>query len=218
MSDIISIADRIVDVIVSPNTISGLISGATSVPVDLGYLVQGFFDTDSHSRYHRETERIRMMSAVKHDLLNYEHLKEAVTIILREFETHVSVGEKDAFYSRTVFAVLGRISTNSLLSSKITNAILDEASFLANMRNSLFIGNVMLIGGMMERSIRTSDRLAASDPYIYDLLRARDYDLLYFLIEPAMKPFVDALNVRQQGGQPQFDKIIKRVEERLHGQ
>ncbi|MFJ3457601.1 hypothetical protein ACIPMZ_11610 [Scandinavium goeteborgense] len=218
MADIISIADRMVDVIVSPNAISGLISGAASVPVDLGYLVQGFFDTDSHSRYHRETERIRMMSAVRHDLLNYEHLKEAVTIILREFESHVSVSEKDAIYSSTIFAILGRIATNSLLSSKITNAILDEATFLANMRNSLFIGNVMLIGGMMERSIRTSDRLADSDPYLYDLLRPRDYDLVYFLIEPAMKPFVDALHVRQQEGQPLFDKIIKRVGEKLHEQ
>jgi len=207
-----------VDVIVSPNAISGLISGAASVPVDLGYLVQGFFDTDSHSRYHRETERIRMMSAVRHDLLNYQHLKEAVTIILREFESHVSVSEKDAIYSSTIFAILGRIATNSLLSSKITNAILDEATFLANMRNSLFIGNVMLIGGMMERSIRTSDRLAANDPYLYDLLRPRDYDLVYFLIEPAIKPFVDALHVRQLEGQPQFDKIIKRVGEKLHEQ
>lgn len=218
MADIISIADRMVDVIVSPNAISGLISGAASVPVDLGYLVQGFFDTDSHSRYHRETERIRMMSAVRHDLLNYQHLKEAVAIILREFESHVSVSEKDAIYSSTIFAILGRIATNSLLSSKITNAILDEATFLANMRNSLFIGNVMLIGGMMERSIRTSDRLAANDPYLYDLLRPRDYDLVYFLIEPAIKPFVDALHVRQQEGQPQFDKIIKRVGEKLHEQ
>lgn len=217
MADIDAIARRIADIVISPNAVSGFADGVISVPEDLGFLVMGFFDTDSHSRFHRETERIRMMQAIRHDLLNFDNLKEAITRILEEFEARVSEGDKDALYSKIIFAVIGRITTNSVFVSKVTHAILDEVSFLISLRNSLLIGNIMLIGGMMERSIRTSDRLAVEDPQVYELLRPRDYDLLYFLIEPAIKPFVDALHVQYQEGQEAFNSIIELAGEKIHG-
>lgn len=41
------VANRIYDIIVSPGIIPGLINGALTVPLDLGYLALGYFDTDS---------------------------------------------------------------------------------------------------------------------------------------------------------------------------
>ncbi|WP_205951601.1 MULTISPECIES: hypothetical protein [unclassified Rahnella] len=40
------IAQRITDIIISPDSAIGLVHGILSVPVDLGYLAYGFFDTD----------------------------------------------------------------------------------------------------------------------------------------------------------------------------
>ena len=55
MADIEGIARRIYDIIISPETVTGLINGGLSVPLDYGYLIYVIFDTGS--RYQRETER-----------------------------------------------------------------------------------------------------------------------------------------------------------------
>jgi len=60
------IARRIAKIILSPESALGFIDGILSVPTDIGYLAYGFIDTDS--RYQRETERIRMMSAIRHGI------------------------------------------------------------------------------------------------------------------------------------------------------
>jgi hypothetical protein len=213
MIDSNSISNRIVDVIVSPDSVIGFIHGALSVPYDLGYLVWGTFDTDS--RYRRETERIRALAAIKNGILNYHHIEESIIMVLREFERHVPKNRKNAVYGKASFSVIGRISANSLLTSKITAAVVERATFLVNMRNSLFIGNLLLIGGMMEHCIRTSERLLADNPEIYHVLRLRDYDLLYFLFESAVEPFADALRVKRQQGSCEFEKILSMVEGKI---
>lgn len=63
MADIEGIARRIYNIIISPDTVTGLINGGLSVPLDYGYMIYGVFDTDS--RFKRETERIRIMTAIK---------------------------------------------------------------------------------------------------------------------------------------------------------
>lgn len=79
MADIEGIAHRIYDIIISPETVTGLINGGLSVPLDYGYLIYGIFDTGS--RHERETERIRMMSAIRHDILNYDNIANGGTAI-----------------------------------------------------------------------------------------------------------------------------------------
>jgi hypothetical protein len=54
MSNYEEIATRIANIIISPDSVLGFINGAISVPVDLGYMAYGVFDTDSH--YSHETE------------------------------------------------------------------------------------------------------------------------------------------------------------------
>lgn len=41
-------------------------------------------------------------------------------------------------------------------------------------------------------------------------------DTIYFLIEPAVKFFVDAIHIAVTRGQPEFEKIINMVGEKLH--
>lgn len=77
------------------------------------------------------------------------------------------------------------------------------------------IGNILLVGGMKERCIRASEKLSVEVPELYATLRLKDYDLLYFLFEPALSPFIDALSVRHQQGSPAFDRILKIVDSKV---
>ena len=56
MADVKDIARRLCNIIPSPDTVTGLINGGLSVPLDYGYRVYGIVDTDT--RYTRKTEKI----------------------------------------------------------------------------------------------------------------------------------------------------------------
>ena len=186
-SDIEDLANRISDIIMSPATISGLINGALTVPLDMGYLAWGYMDTDS--RFAHQTQRFRMAEAIHNDILNYKHITNAVEIIFKEFDKYASVSQQNNAYRGVVSSMVGRFMSAKLIA---------------------------MIGGMSERSIRMSESLAIEAPEIYWLLRPHDYELTYFLFEPAVKPFIDAVHVGATRGQPAFDKIIDAVGRKLH--
>ncbi|MFQ8717755.1 MAG: hypothetical protein ACLR9W_06000 [Enterobacter hormaechei] len=96
MADVEDIARRLCNIIASPDTVTGLINGGLSVPLDYGYLVYGIFDTDT--RYARETQRIRMMTAIKNDILNYENIVNAVNVIFKAFNRYLTEEEQDKIY------------------------------------------------------------------------------------------------------------------------
>ncbi|MEH2750171.1 hypothetical protein QE244_02735, partial [Klebsiella pneumoniae] len=107
MADIEGIARKLYNIIISPDTVTGLINGGLSVPLDYGYLIYGIFDTDT--RYERETERIRMMTAIRHDILNYENIVNAVKLIFQLFNKYISESEQDRIYRSVVTSIVGRI-------------------------------------------------------------------------------------------------------------
>jgi hypothetical protein len=69
---------------------------------------------------------------------------------------------------------------------------------------------------MTERCVYTSEKLQKNNPEVYNALRVRNYDLLYFLVEPALNPFLEALNVKRTQGQPAFEKIIEMVDQEVN--
>lgn len=218
MADIEGIAKRIYDIIVSPDTVTGLINGGLSVPLDYGYLIYGIFDTDT--RYQHETEKVRIMKAIKHDILNYENIVNAVKSIFQLFHRYLSESEQNKIYRGIVTSVVGRVSTN-VIASNIAKAVIEKSSFTHVVFKEkgnpiIFLSTILLFGGMAERSIRTSENLSDEAPEIYALLRPRDYDLLYFLFADAVQPFVDAVHAGYTEGKPVFAKIIERVEARLN--
>lgn len=218
MADVEGIARRIYDIVVSPDTVIGLINGGLSVPLDYGYLIYGLFDTGT--KYERETERIRMMGAIRHDILNYENIVNAVKMVFQLFNKYLSESEQDKIYRSVVTSIVGRISTNTI-ASNIAKAVIEKTSFtyvvFKGKGNPItLLSTILLFGGMAERSIRTSDSLSNEAPEIYELLRPRDYDLLYFLFADAVQPFVDAIHAGYTEGKPVFNRIMTRVEERLN--
>lgn len=207
------IARRIAKIILSPESALGFIDGALSVPKDIGYLAFGFIDTDS--RYQRETEKIRMLTAIKYGLLENHNFIKTIETVLDIFNKTAPEDKQNAIYGKTMASVAGRTITNSLIAGKLATIIAQRSSFLITLRGGL-IGNTLLIGGMVERCIYTSERLQQYNPEIYNRLRTRDLDLLYFLVEPALNPFVDALKIRNTQGQVAFEKLLSMVENEIN--
>jgi hypothetical protein len=69
---------------------------------------------------------------------------------------------------------------------------------------------------MIERCLYTSERLRQVNPEIYYALRQRNFDLLYFFLEPALNPFIEALNVRRTQVQPAFERILDIVSSEIN--
>ncbi|MEQ0583049.1 hypothetical protein PANTOEA_15645 [Pantoea dispersa] len=207
------IARRIAKIILSPESALGFIDGVLSVPKDIGYLAFGFIDTDS--RYQRETEKIRMLTAIKYGLLENHNFIKTIETVLDIFNKTVPEDKQNAIYGKTMASVAGRTITNSLIAGKLATIIAQRSSFLITLRGGL-VGNTLLIGGMVERCIYTSERLQQYNPEIYNRLRTRDLDLLYFLVEPALNPFVDALKIRNTQGQVAFEKLLSMVENEIN--
>ena len=217
MADIEGIANRIYDIIVDPGTVTGLVNGGLSVPLDYGYLIYGIFDTEH--RYETETQRIRIMTAIRHDILNYENIINAVKLIFQAFNKYLSESEQDKIYRSVVASIVGRIGTN-VIASNIAKAVIERVSFTHAVFKGegnpiALLSTILLFSGMMERSIKTSENLETQVPEIYRLLRPHDYDLLYFLFADAVQPFVDALHAGYVEDKPVFNNIMKKVEDRL---
>ncbi|WP_293548085.1 hypothetical protein [Pluralibacter sp.] len=113
-SDADTIANRIADMILSPETIEGMINGALTVPLDLGYLAVGYFNTDS--RFSHQTMRIRMAEVIHNDILSYDHITHAANIVFNEFNKRLTTSQQDNIYRHAASSVTGRISATQLLS------------------------------------------------------------------------------------------------------
>lgn len=213
MSSYLEIARRIAKVIASPETAIGFAHGVLSVPTDIGYLAYGFIDTDSRNM--RETEKIRMMTAIRHGILENDNFMKTIETVLASFNKNVPEKKQNAIYGQIMASIVGRTVTNSVVAGKLATVIAQRSSLLISLRGGL-IGNILLAGGMAERSIYTSERLKQSDPEIYHALRQRNFDLLFFLVEPALNPFLEALHVKRTQGQSAFERILDMVESELN--
>lgn len=176
-------------------------------------MVYGIFDTDS--RFKRETERIRIMTAIKNDILNYENIVNAVSRIFQLFNNLLSEKAQDKIYRVVITSIVGRIITNTI-ASNVAKVVIEKTSFtyvvFKGKGNPItLLSTFLLLGGMTERSIRTSDDLSTDAPEIYELLRPHDYDLLYFLFIDVVQPFVDAIHAGYTEGKPVFIKTIDLV-------
>lgn len=111
MSNYREIAQRIVKILVSPELVFGFWNGVMSVPKDVGYLAYGFIDTDSRS--FRENERIRMMTAIRYGILKNHNFIKTLEIVFEAFNQYVPEDKQNSFYSKTLFSVAGRATTNT---------------------------------------------------------------------------------------------------------
>lgn len=209
------IVERIVKVIVSPETVVGLLDGAMSVPVDFGYLALDIFDTSNRRKM--EDERIRMMRAIKSGLLNYHQVIRTTKIIIDAFTAHIPQETQDKIFRAVGSASSGRMLTTSLISSRIVNSIISTGGAAMITRGAgVATSFTLMAGGMIERSIYKSISLERMHSAVYYKLRnAGNLDFIYFLVQPYVDPFIEALAVRKNQGDAEFNRLLQKIEEKM---
>ncbi|ELW2864680.1 hypothetical protein QMI71_002977 [Salmonella enterica] len=219
------IVRRIIRILISPDTAIGFLEGIKSVPVDLFYLGRAYLDTEN--RYRNENEHYRLALLIKRGLSDEDLISNLIHLIFEELLIHTPENTQNKIFSRIGGAMFGRMATNSLVAGKIARIVMQNiinAASSTQLRAILsikasftgaIIGNILLIGGMAERAVYTAQALKEDCPEIYNKLRPKDLDLLYFFVESLMEPIVDAINIRRTDGQAAFEKIMGMVADEL---
>lgn len=219
------IVRRIIRILISPDTAIGFLEGIKSVPVDLFYLGRAYLDTEN--RYRNENEHYRLALLIKRSLSDEDLISNLIHLIFEELLIHTPENTQNKIFSRIGGTMLGRMATNSLVSRRIANIVMKNIINAASSVHSrsilakktsltgIIIGNILLIGGMAERAAYTAQALKEDCPEIYNKLRPKDLDLLYFFVESLMKPVVDAINIRRTDGQAAFERIMEMVADEL---
>ncbi|QXX98045.1 hypothetical protein IM817_07600 [Serratia marcescens] len=206
------IAERIVKVLVSPGSVVGLAQGAVSIPIDLGYLALSVFDTGN--RWRLQTERIRLISAIRSGIFNRHQILRAIRIVINAFTDYIPTDMQDRVYRGIASSAAGRLLTSGVVAATIANQVIAAggASFLSKF-SAGSMGFFLTSGGLVEHCIyKTFELERENAPVYYKLRRAGNLDFLYFLLKPYMKPFIDALSVRNRYGEGAFMKILEILE------
>lgn len=132
------------------------------------------------------------------------------------FDKYLPESFTNKVYREASSSVAGRLITTGL-SVKIVTTVMERIYFISASSKVSMLSTVLLLGGMTERSIKTSETLEHETPEIYQILRPGDYDLIYFLFKPAVQPFVDAIHVRVTQGPEAFGKILDLIEKLVNG-
>ncbi|MEE3664635.1 hypothetical protein V2I52_22395 [Brenneria sp. g21c3] len=213
--DINVAAQRIVTVIVAPETLSGFMDGAISVPRDVFTAMYSLMDTDT--RYQRGEDRFRLYMAIRNGLLARDKFIDAMQIIIDNFCRYIPEGKQNGLYSHTLGSFAGRQVAASTITRIISNTIFNSSNTTAIYKIVRSIGiQIFLIYGVLERCIYKSRELQETHSQLYYRLRhPNDLDLLYVFIEDYTAPFLDALKVRQNHGEEDFLHIINIVDKEL---
>ncbi|WP_147194891.1 hypothetical protein [Pantoea sp. CCBC3-3-1] len=170
------------------------LSGFTSIPGDLYALTKDFLDSDH--RWDNETDRIRLITLLKKGATS-DDLKRLIKLVVEQYvkrldEEHlekmlVKMGGKNAgsFAFKYLFV-------NEIV-SKFFSRVIPKFLFSAGMTG------IITIGASVSRSIYTSRDLMKKNSEVYTLLRgAGDLDLLYFVVEDNVEPWLDAIALQQK--------------------
>lgn len=70
--------------------------------------------------------------------------------------------------------------------------------------------SALLFQGLIEQASDASKRLQMSHPRLHQELKNRDLDMIFFLVEDYLQPFLDAIRL-QRNFPSQFDEILERI-------
>lgn len=213
MDSYTDIARRIASMLVSPETMVGLTQGMVSVPVDLSYLAYGFIDTET--RNIRQDEKIRLAFAVKRGLFHQQKVIKAVQIIIDEFAEYMPASMQQRLYGGTLGLVGGRFLTSAAISQIAMNYIFYKNGVWISVAKTL-APSLFLFAGIAERSIYRSFYLRKTAPRVYHAMRFNgDLDLLYFLIEPLIQSFVEAIKIWNTQSEANFNQLMEMIDDEI---
>ncbi|MEN3751934.1 hypothetical protein ABC733_02105 [Mangrovibacter sp. SLW1] len=171
---------------------SSVAQGVISFPVSMFYLGYNFMDTSN--RIANFDDRVRMADLMKRGISVNQEAQKIITIVIQKFMLRVDMeiiqdiakNLSGLMIGKFIFAELTGINLGAAISSRIM------VSFTAGM----VTGSLLTIGAETSRAIYTARQLSDQYPALYNQLRSTgDLDLLYFLVEDKVKPFLDACHM-----------------------
>ncbi len=200
-----------------------IIEGVVSVPVDVYYGSKrtledvGLFGRDVQKQ--NAAERERLFALLKKAISNPKVIERIIRIIVSDFvevippammdkinDSLTEGGAKFGARKITQFSLAGFISSR-LVGKIITRQLAKRAAKFG----VGFAVSALLIQGTLERSSNASKRLLAVNPRVHRKLKSAKLDLIYFIVEEEMAPFVsiDALKLRDPDTYREFIKNLE---------
>ncbi len=187
------------------------ISGFTSIPSDLYALTKDFLDSDH--RWDNETDRIRLLTLLKKGATS-DDLRKLIKLVVEQYIKRLNEQQLEKMLVKMGGSAVGSITFKYLfvdaIVSRFFSRVIPQFLFSAGMTG------IITIGASVSRSIYTSRDLMKKNKEMYALLRgAGDLDLLYFLLEDNIDPWLDAIAL-QQNNSPLANEVFTKFVEGIH--
>ncbi|UJD79850.1 hypothetical protein [Serratia rubidaea] len=97
------------------------------------------------------------------------------------------------------------------IATRVVRGTLSPALIKFGRLNTLGLISVVMIQGTVARAARSSRKLLNENPKLYYALRARNWDMLYFLVEDALSKFLilDRLYYKDRAA---FERVVNEIE------
>ncbi|MBS9433265.1 hypothetical protein [Photorhabdus hainanensis] len=186
------IAEKMVSAINDDSSwLTGFAEGILDIPVDFYYLGYDYLDTDH--RWDNENDKYRFVGLVKSEAITLNNLERVIQIIFEDYLGKLSEEQKQRLIETKAGKMFGGMISKYAIFRGSLGAFFGTKWFTKFGGSITFIGTLG-IGASVSRAIYTSRELAQTNPTLYmQLRREGNLDLLYFLVESKMEPYVRAL-------------------------
>lgn len=172
---------------------------------DIGYLTYEYFDTENRWGNGIDTERL-MRIIKKGNLRN--NLEEITKIAINEFAGKIPEKMLNSL-PEGAGKLTGSFFVNKVLMQDIASVFAQR--LIPKICFNATLSTALLLGGARARAIYASRRLLRESPSIYYMLKNKgDLDLLYFLAEDYLEPFIKAISIYNKKPE-EFYKIVSGV-------
>ena len=169
--------------------LASVAQGMLSFPVSMYYLGYDFMDkTHRHSNF---DDRVRMANMLKRGISVHQEAQKIVNAVIREFMSKVNMDSIQGIAQNFTGVMAGKFIFAELTGVKLGAAV--SSRIMTSFTAGVVIGSALTIGAETSRAIYTARKLENQNPALYYRLKGMgDLDLLYFLVEEKLKPFLDA--------------------------
>lgn len=185
--------------------LASVAQGMLSFPVSMYYLGYDFMDTTNcHSNF---DDRVRMANMLKRGISVHQEAQKIVNAVIREFMSKVNMDSIQGIAQNFTGVMAGKFIFAELTGVKLGAAV--STRIMTSFAAGVVIGSALTIGAETSRAIYTARKLENQNPALYYRLKSMgDLDLLYFLVEDKLKPFLDACSVADVN-KHEFNEVCK---------
>uniref|UniRef100_UPI0036DDBF5E hypothetical protein n=1 Tax=Photorhabdus sp. RM322S TaxID=3342825 RepID=UPI0036DDBF5E len=171
--------------------LTGFAEGVLDIPVDFYYLGYDYLDTEH--RWDNENDKYRFVGLIKSEAITLNNLERIIQIIFEDYLGKLSEEQKQRLIKTKIGKIFGGMISKYVIFRGSLGAFFGAKWFTKFGGSMTFIGTLG-IGASISRAVYTSRELAGTNPALYmQLRREGNLDLLYFLVESKMAPYVRAL-------------------------